>query len=130
MHVNNIPCSREKMMNAAYQAALSGLQAFGTKIQSNANNIANANSEGFRKTRVTLAETLPQGVKAAVDKVETPGAMVLEETGVGMDVVELSNVELGSELPEMMLNSQFYKANLKTIETADQMAGTLLDIKS
>jgi flagellar basal-body rod protein FlgC len=118
------------MMNAAYQAALSGLQAFGTRIQSNANNIANANSEGFKKTRVTLAETLPQGVRAAVEKVETPGAMVFEETGKGMDVVELSNVELGSELPEMMLNSQFYKANLKTIETVDRMTGTLLAIKS
>jgi flagellar hook protein FlgE len=118
------------MMNAAYQAALSGLQAFGTKINSNANNIANANSEGFKKTRVTLAETLPQGVKTVVDKVETPGATVLEETAMGMDVVELSNVELGSELPQMLLNSQFYKANLKTIETVNRMAGTLLDIKS
>jgi flagellar basal-body rod protein FlgC len=94
----------ESPMISAYQSGLSALQAFGTKIQSNSNNIANANTEGFKKTRVTLAETAPQGVKA--------------------------NVELSSEIPEMNLNSRFYQANLKTIETVNDMTGTLLDLKS
>jgi len=117
-------------MITAYQSALSGLQAFATKINSNANNIANANSEGFKKTKVLLSESAPGGVKASVDKVESPGNTMLEQTSQGMEVVELSNVELGSELPEMLLNSHFYKANLKTVKTADEMSGTLLDIKS
>jgi flagellar basal-body rod protein FlgC len=117
-------------MITPYNAALSGLQAFGTKIASNANNIANVSSEGYKKTRVTLSETQPQGVKATVDKVDSPGMLVPEETGQGMDVVELSNVELGSELPEMVLNSQFYKANLQTIKVAEEMSGSLLDITS
>jgi len=117
-------------MISAYQSGLSALQAFGTKIQSNSNNIANANTEGFKKTRVTLAETAPQGVKANVEKVTTPGTTLFQETGTGMDLVELSNVELSSEIPEMNLNSRFYQANLKTIETVNDMTGTLLDLKS
>ncbi len=117
-------------MISAYQSALSALQAFGTKIQSNSNNIANANTNGFKKTRVTMAEVLPQGVKAEVDKVTTPGDSVFQETTKGLDQVELSNVDLGSEIPDMSLNSQFYKANLKTIETANEMTGTLLNLKS
>ena len=117
-------------MISAYQSGLSALQAFGTKIQSNSNNIANANTEGFKKTRVTLAESMPQGVKANVEKISTPGTTVFQETGAGTDVVELSNVELSSEIPEMNLNSRFYQANLKTIETVNDMTGTLLDLKS
>ena len=117
-------------MISAYQSALSAFQAFGTKIEANSNNIANANTDGFKKNRVTLAEVQPQGVKAQVSKVTTPGAEVFQETSGGLSRVELSNVELSSEIPEMNMNSQLYKANLKTLETVNEMAGTLLDIKS
>jgi flagellar hook protein FlgE len=117
-------------MISAYQSALTALQAFGTKIQSTSNNIANANTDGFKKNRVTMAEMLPQGVKAEVDKVETPGTSIFEETSEGFDLVELSNVELSSEIPDMNLTTQFYKANLKTIETVNAMTGALLNLKS
>ena len=117
-------------MISAYQASLSALQAFGTKIQANSNNIANANTDGFKKDRVTLAEAPPQGVKAQVSKTTTPGAEVFQETSGGSSRADLSNVELSSELPEMNINSQLYKANLKTLETVNEMAGALLDIKS
>lgn len=117
-------------MISAYQSALSALKSYGTRIQSNANNIANANTEGFKKTRVTLSETQPQGVKANVEKVNTPGAVVPEETSDGATMVELSNVDLAQEIPEMMINSQTYKANLKTIETVEEMTGSLLELKA
>lgn len=117
-------------MISGYQSALSALQAFGTKIQSNANNIANANTDGFKKTRVTMAEVLPQGVRAHVDKTETAGSSILQETAEGLDVVELSNVELSSEIPDLNLNSYFYKANLKTLKAVNEMTDTLLNLKS
>ncbi len=120
----------ERPMISAYNSALTALQAFGTKIQSNSNNIANANTDGFKKTRVTMAEVLPQGVRAEVDKVSTPGTSIFQETNKGLDLVELSNVELSSEIPEMNLNTQFYKANLKTLETVNEMTGALLNLKS
>ncbi len=117
-------------MIAAYQAALSGLRAFGTKIQSNGNNIANANTDGFKKTRVTNSTVAPQGVRAQVDRIETPGAAVFQETNAGMELVELSNVNLAEELVDMGLNSTLYKANLKTIETVETMTGALLNLES
>ena len=117
-------------MISAYRSALSALQAFGTRLQSNGNNIANANTDGFKKTRVTMTDVDPQGVKAQVDRVNTPGSSVYQETGKGLETVELSNVELSSELPEMSVNSTLYKANLRTIETVDEMTGAFLDIKS
>ena len=117
-------------MVSAVQSALSGLQAFGTRIQSNANNVANANSDGFKKTKVTLSSADPQGVRASVEKVDVPGSSVYQETSEGMELVELSNVDLTAELPEMIINSHAYKANLKTLQAADEMTGELLKITS
>jgi flagellar hook protein FlgE len=117
-------------MISASNSALSALQAFSTKIQSNSNNIANANTEGLKKTRVTMAEVFPQGVRAQVDRVTLPGNGVFQETNDGLELVELANVELSAEIPEMNLGSVFYKANLKTIETVNEMTGALLDLKS
>lgn len=117
-------------MISGYNSALSALQSFGTKLHSNSNNIANANTNEFKRTRVINTTADPTGVKAEVEKVETAGPKVFEETSSGYDQVELSNVDLGVEIPDMNLNSSMYKANLKTIETINEMTGELLKLKA
>jgi flagellar hook protein FlgE len=117
-------------MISAFQSALSGLHAFGAKVQSNSNNIANASTNGFKQTRVILESTQAHGVKAQVEKINNPSPKVFQEGAEGPYPVELSNVDLGRELPEMYLNSQMYKANLKTLQTVDKMLGHLLETKS
>lgn len=116
-------------MVPAFNSALSGMQAFGTKIESNANNIANVSSEGFKKTKVTLSSQAPQGVKASVETVDKPGMIRFEETSEGTEAVELSNVDMAEELPESQLNVRFYQANMKTIQATDEMTESLLNIK-
>lgn len=116
-------------MIPAVNSALSGLQAFGTKLESNANNIANASTEGYKKTRVTLANQAPQGVKASVETIDSPGTQILEQTNNGSEFIEQSNVDLGEELPDTQLNARFYEANLKTLQASDEMTGHLLDMK-
>jgi flagellar hook protein FlgE len=117
-------------MISAYQSALSALQAFGTGIHSNADNIANSNSDGFKRTRVTQTTMQPQGVQATVEKVNTQGPMVYKETNNGLELIEQSNVDMASELIDMGMNANLYKANLKTIQTSDKMLASLLDIKA
>jgi flagellar hook protein FlgE len=117
-------------MISAFQSALSGLHAFGTKVLSNSNNIANASTDGFKRTRVILESTHPHGVKTQIEKINTPGSKVFQEGTEESGLFELSNVDLGRELPEMYLNSQMYKANLKTLQTVDNMLGHLLETKS
>ena len=119
----------DKMISAV-NSALSGLQAFGTKMNSNANNIANVSSEGYKKSRVTLENRAPQGVQASVETVDSPGAMRLEETNNGSELVELSNVDLAEELPESQTNARFYQANMKTLQSADEMTESLINIKA
>lgn len=117
-------------MIPALQSALSGLSAFSAKINTGANNVANVNTEGFKKSRVLLSTMEPQGVAVETQRVDTPGAFVYEPTNNGMELVEQSNVDLGQELPEMNVNSRFYQANLKTLQVADEMLGSLIKTKA
>jgi len=118
------------MISPAHSSALSALQAFGTRVNSNANNIANVNTDGFKKTRVSLESTEPAGVKAVVEKMDTPGAVITRDGVSGQEEVELSNVDLAREIPELSVNSTLYTANLKTLQVADEMTGSLLKLKA
>lgn len=111
-------------------SGLSALQAIQKKVDSTANNVANLDTDGFKKTRVTLSEAALQGVEARVQNVETPGPLVYEQTEKGQTLVEKSNVDLTEELPAMMQSENALQANIKTIQTMDEMIGYLLDIKS
>ena len=48
---------------------------------------------------------------------------------IAPNAVEQSNVDLGQELPSLMLSKRYFQANLKIIQTEDEMLGSLLDIK-
>jgi len=117
-------------MIPAFQSALSGLRAFSTRLESNGNNIANAETNGYKKTRVILEEAKPHGVKPRIEKVNTKETTVFQETVNEQEPVELSNVELSEEIPQTIVNSRMYEANLKTIKVADDMVGTMLKTKS
>jgi flagellar hook protein FlgE len=43
--------------------------------------------------------------------------------------VELSNVDLGSESVDLMVAQRAFQANLKLLSTADQVLGSILDIR-
>lgn len=112
-------------------SGLSALQAIQKKVDSTANNVANMDTDGFKKTKVTLNEGgAQQGVEASVRTVATPGPLVYEQTGLGKTLVEKSNVELSEELPSLMQSKRSLQANIKTMQTIDEMRGYLLDIKS
>ncbi len=117
-------------MISGIHSALSGLTAIQKKVESNAHNVANIETDGFKKTKVTLHEAEPQGVEAKVEQVNTQGPLVLEQTPKGEELVEKSNVELSEELPSLMLSRRFFQANLKTVQIEEEMLGSLLDIKS
>ena len=116
-------------MIAGIQSALSGLQAFATKIENTANNVANMNTDGFKKNRVVLSAQYPQGVKARIEQGDAHEPFTAGVTGQGYAMIEPSNVDLSEEVPEMLLNTHGYTANIKTLQAADQMMQSLLDIK-
>ncbi len=111
-------------------SAMSGLKSFSTRIHANTNNIANSNTEGYKSTRVLLENTQPNGVKPVAEKTTAPGPPMLVETEEGQKLLEQSNVELTKEIAEMMINSNAYKVNLKSLQTSDEMMQSILNLKA
>ncbi len=110
------------MAIAGISAPISALRAFDTKMESTADNVANAQSVKFKKTRVILTEQENNtGVKAQVSRINTPGA--IDDSGE-----ELSNVDIAEELTSMIPTSRNFEANVKTVQTMDEMTGTIINI--
>jgi flagellar basal body rod protein FlgG len=114
------------MSNAA-NIALTALRAFDEKMSITANNIVNANTNGFKKSRAVMEEMAPSGVSASSERVNTPGDIVNID-GVKQGERETSNVNLEEEIIALMTNQNNYEANLKTVKATEELQGMLFDI--
>ena len=110
--------------------SLAALNVFLKKMRVTANNIANVNTDGFKKSRVSISEG-PRGEPMVnVVRINSPGPPnPAAQRDPTLDD-ELSNVELTEEMPQMILSLRSYQANLKTLKAKDEMLGALLDIMS
>ena len=108
-------------------SGLSAISAFAVRMNVTANNIANVHTDAFKRSRTLMKEGSHGGVAPIVDQDETPGPRKqIMKDGVTREV-EASNVDLATELTSTITTRSAYKANLKTIQTADEMLGNLLD---
>jgi flagellar basal body rod protein FlgG len=106
------------------QTSLAALFTFGNKLSSSARNIANINTDGYKK-RITRISENEEGLPEATTTVsDAPGLFVPD----GDQVRETSNVDLAEELPQMMIAKRGYEANLKGIKVQDQLFKSTLDI--
>ena len=116
-----------KEMISALNSTVSALRAFVTKLGVTADNIANVNTDGFKKNRATLHEDQNGGVRVEISRDESPGFRYdVIQNGEVLEK-ETSNVDLTEEIPDLMITKRAYQANLKTLETQDEMLGSLLD---
>lgn len=97
-----------------------------TKFSASVENLSNLQTRGYKAARVALTADGRGGVSAEITRDSAPGP--LADMGQG-DVVELSNVNIAEEMVGMMVAQRSFEANVKAIKTADEMLGTLLDIK-
>jgi flagellar hook protein FlgE len=99
-------------MNAISSIALSGVQAAATRLDVAGHNIANAQTPGFQRQVVHQQSQESAGVVSSLGKSEEIGP------------------DMAADLVDQMAASYSYKANLRTIQTQDQMMGSLLDLKA
>ena len=111
-------------------SSVSALRAFGKKMAVTSNNVANANTDEFKKSRAILKEGVNGKVEVEIDKVATPGPIATEVKEGGVLERELSNVEFEEEIVQSIIAQRGYGANLVTVKTYDEMLGTLIDMKS
>ena len=106
---------------------ISAASAFSKKMNVTANNIANVNTDGFKKSRTTMGQGTFGSIQAIIDQINSPGPIKqVSDNGV-IGEVEGSNVDLVEEFGESVGTQSAYKANLKTIRVNDEMLGSLLD---
>ena len=108
--------------------AISALQAYKSKLRVIANNIANVNTDEFKKSRATLKEGTNGEVQVNIHRVNTPGFPYKAFEGDQLAEKKSSNVNMEEEIPQMMVTQRTYEANLKVLQTQNKMLGSVLDI--
>jgi flagellar hook protein FlgE len=115
-------------MISAIGNTISALNAYETGINIKANNIANADSEDYKKSRATYVEGENGGVTVEISKIGQESELSGTTGTGGSTEPEPSNVELAEEIPGMIIDQKGFEANLSVIKTKDQMLGSILDI--
>jgi len=115
-------------MISALSSAVSAINAFDKKMAVVSNNVANAQTEGFKKSRADLKEGEAGAVEVDISVIDTQGPTISVEKNGGIVKKEMSNVDLAEEIPQTILAQTGFEANLKMIKTEDEMMGTLLDV--
>lgn len=114
-------------MLTGLSSTVSSLQAHDRKMAVHANNVANVNTNGFKRDQAVLEEGVAGEVRVNLRKDRSPAPEDPLAPDAPDMTKELSNVDLVDEMTGMIPTEIGYKANLKTIQTRDEMIGTLLD---
>ncbi len=117
-------------MMLSVNSSNSALAAYGKKMSIHANNVANAYSQGFNRSRAILKEGTNHDVTVDIDCIDSPEYSGSETSENQTVRNESNNVDLANEVVEMKICQRGYEANLSFIKTEDKMAGTILDLLS
>ena len=111
-------------MISGIASSLSALSVFGKQLGNGAHNVANCNTDGYKKADARITESkagLPEVTFVHCDSLGTH----MQEDGV---MTETSNVDLAAELPQMMISQRGYEANLKALKAQDEVLDSVLGI--
>lgn len=103
-------------LSIGLSAAVSGLYASAAQVQASANNIVNANTEGFQAITVhPISQTTGTGRDGGV----SGGVLVKAQEG--------GQVDVATETVKLIQAETAYKANAKVIGAVDDLYKTLID---
>jgi flagellar basal-body rod protein FlgC len=120
------PLNMESIMIPPLNTAVSALHAFGQKLGVTAGNIANVNTDGYKKYRAISQEGQYGAVEVTAPRGETGIPIGRLEEGE-QPVQTASNVALEEEFSDLITSVYGFKANLKTLKAQDEILGNLLD---
>ena len=107
-----IPVRKPKTMQSLAATSLSGMNAAQARLHTSAHNIANSNTEGFRRQEVSQTSQPDGGVSTQVVQQNTVGSA------------------LAADLVQQLEAKNAFLANLAVFKRSDQMMGSLLDTRS
>lgn len=95
---------------------VSSIQAHQTMLNTNANNVANVNTDGFIPSDTRISDN-QNSVTAYNVKADDTGS-------------SKSQTDLAKEIPNQIVAQDATAVNVTAIKTQDEMLGSLLDIKA
>lgn len=111
-------------MISGISSSLAALFTFGKKLSITAENVANSNTDGYKKTTATITENSLGLPDITVTKDNTPGSLYQAQG----TLIETSNVDYTEEFPQMMLAQRGYEANINALKAQTDIEKTLMDI--
>lgn len=118
------------MSSSVSSIASSGLRAAQLRMDVSANNVANANTPGFKPQSVQQEAAPGQGgVSARVGRPAPEPATGAPASELGERAAP-SGTSLEGEAVEQIASSYAFTANLQVLRTNDRMMGSLLDTKA
>jgi flagellar basal-body rod protein FlgC len=141
------------MIGPALSSALSGLNAQSLRLKATASNVANVSTGGavpgsaeaaagapvvYRPLRVEMtsgvgADGGGYGVSASITEKQNSFSFSHNPDAPGADavgMVAVPNVDLATEMVNLLDSKNLFKANAAVIRSASEMSGELLDILS
>jgi len=117
-------------MSDAFSSAISGISSNSTRAAVAANNIANANTPGFKASRVTVEYSAPGRQETHITKSTEPGFLLPRPDGLpeSSELEETSNVDLAEEFVHLQISEHGYSASAAVIRTQGEMLGTVLNM--
>ncbi|MFC4320176.1 flagellar basal body rod protein FlgG [Litchfieldia salsa] len=82
------------MLRSLY-SGISGMKNFQSKLDVIGNNIANVNTFGFKKSRVTFQDLMSQQVAGATQATETRGGINAKQIGLGSSISAIDTIHTG-----------------------------------
>jgi flagellar basal body rod protein FlgG len=111
-------------IGSATQSALSALQVETLRLQASAHNVANLQTDGYDPIQVEAQSQPGGGVTARVSTTDNPHPEITTDGETRL----ASNTDLGTEAVSQMQAANTYQANVKTLQAADEMTGTAIDL--
>ncbi len=114
----------------ALSAAISGMKAAAGRTNIVANNIANLNTDNYKRKIAVQKDAPGGGVTLSVRTDNSPGYAISENPNTNQQAAEFSNVDIPTEFVNLIKAKHALKANISTIRTANENLGSILDIKA
>jgi len=104
----------------------SALRAINTGVNVSSNNVANVDTNNFKNTQTVMNEGDKSGVVVSLSKDYSTGSLKQSDNG---ELLQTSNTDIAKEMTNYIQYQNNYKANIKPIQTVNDMLGNSIDMK-
>jgi len=116
-------------MNIYFYSSIAGINAFFDKMDVTANNIANINTDNFKRRVAEITQDKNDLPETNITIDNTPGIEKPRKPGESEGPPrEMSNVNYADEAVSMIEAQIGVKANLKALQTEGEMLASLIDL--